>query len=375
MIDQYTDLIRIAKRENNKKRNYLVINRLQGKHIPVRPGEALGMFGQLADCLPQEYAGAKTLVIGFAETATAIGAAVAIKRETCYIQTTREEIEGVSYLSFSEEHSHAMHQRLVKQDLDRVMPKVDSVVFAEDEITTGKTIRNLTEALQREYPYQVKYAAVSVFNAMDQKALEQYHSRGIGLYYLIKTEQVDYTDRLRQYVRKGVSVNLMQNPYGHARTDLQNEIRIKGQVNARRLVEAGAYKTACMHLWQEIKRQLQDELTGSVLVLGTEEFMYPALYVADQIEKNGARVRFHATTRSPIEVYEEADYPLHVRYELPGLYEKDRRTFLYDIGNYDRVFIVTDACAGERVGTQALIRALVQAHAAENNKIYMVRWC
>ena len=103
--------------------------------------------------------------------------------------------------------------------------------------------------------------------------------------------------------------------------------------------------------------------------------MYPALYVADQIEKNGARVRCHATTRSPIEVYEEADYPLHVRYELPGLYEKDRRTFLYDIGNYDRVLIVTDACAGERVGTQALIRALVQAHAAENNKIYMVRWC
>ncbi len=32
------ELVRIAKRENNRKRNYLVVNPLQGKHIPVSPG-------------------------------------------------------------------------------------------------------------------------------------------------------------------------------------------------------------------------------------------------------------------------------------------------------------------------------------------------
>ena len=46
-----TDLVRIAKRENNKKRNYLVVNPLQGKHIPVSPRKALEVFSKLAELL------------------------------------------------------------------------------------------------------------------------------------------------------------------------------------------------------------------------------------------------------------------------------------------------------------------------------------
>lgn len=45
------DLVRIAKRENNRKRNYLVVNPLQGKHIPVSPGKALQVFSELAEAL------------------------------------------------------------------------------------------------------------------------------------------------------------------------------------------------------------------------------------------------------------------------------------------------------------------------------------
>ena len=43
-----TDLVGIAKRDNNPKRNYLVVNRLQGKHIPVPPHSAFEMFDMLA---------------------------------------------------------------------------------------------------------------------------------------------------------------------------------------------------------------------------------------------------------------------------------------------------------------------------------------
>ena len=43
------ELVRIAKRENNTRRKYLVVNRLQGKHIPVSPKEALQMFRSLAE--------------------------------------------------------------------------------------------------------------------------------------------------------------------------------------------------------------------------------------------------------------------------------------------------------------------------------------
>lgn len=97
-----TELVKIAKRENNKKRSYLVVNRLQGKHIPVSPKEAFQMFGELAELINKSYPTEKLLLIGFAETATAIGAALAGELDCYYIQTTRENIENVDYLYFSE---------------------------------------------------------------------------------------------------------------------------------------------------------------------------------------------------------------------------------------------------------------------------------
>ena len=42
------DLIKIAKRENNKKRPYLIVNKLQAKHIPTAPSQAFKMFDALA---------------------------------------------------------------------------------------------------------------------------------------------------------------------------------------------------------------------------------------------------------------------------------------------------------------------------------------
>ena len=49
---QQKDLVRIAKRENNTKRNYLVVDPLQGKHVPVEPSKALNLFKSLAEKLP-----------------------------------------------------------------------------------------------------------------------------------------------------------------------------------------------------------------------------------------------------------------------------------------------------------------------------------
>ena len=98
--------------------------------------------------------------------------------------------------------------------------------------------------------------------------------------------------------------------------------------------------------------------------------MYPALFCARMIEEAGANVWFHATTRSPIAVFKEAQYPLHTRYELPSLYEKERRTFLYEIRAYDHVLILTDAPKKERAGIEVLVRAA----AACNQEISVVWW-
>lgn len=75
---QQKDLVRIAKRENNTKRSYLVVDPLQGKHVPVEPSKALNLFKSLAEKFQGKYEGERLLLIGFAETATAIGAQAAI---------------------------------------------------------------------------------------------------------------------------------------------------------------------------------------------------------------------------------------------------------------------------------------------------------
>ncbi len=157
------ELVRIARRENNSRRNYLVVNPLQGKHIPVSPGKALGVFSELAGLL-RKYSGERLLVVGFAETATAVGARIAIELGAGYIQTTREEIPGVEYLFFSEEHSHATQQKLVKSDLHRVLDRTDRIIFAEDEVTTGKTIRNLIAVLEQCCESRLQFAVASLLN-------------------------------------------------------------------------------------------------------------------------------------------------------------------------------------------------------------------
>lgn len=425
------DLVRVAKRENNSKRDYLVVNRLQGKHIPADPCQSLEMFRALADKLKGPYAKKKLLIVGFAETATAIGAAIAAELGAYYIQTTRENIPGAEYLFFSEEHSHATEQKLVKDGLGQVMPEVDVVLFAEDEVTTGRTILNIVNILEAEYPGQAAYAAASLLNGMDRQCMEVYRTRKIALHYLVKTEQGAYSKVLGQYRKKGMYIPCVRGQdaavavpgkgkeapivqeaaveavvqdkmvaLGTAMQDKEMaavqeasvrnkkagtvkniiELRVGGWMDARRLVGADAYVQACMSLWHEIDRRLHHELLNSVLVLGTEEFMYPAMLAAERIALNGAKVRFHATTRSPIAVYQEPQYPLHVRYGLQSLYDKGRKTFLYDIATYDTVLIITDAQNDEREGICSLVRAVSFGDTGRdentgNKNIYLVRWC
>ena len=83
--------LRVAKRYRNAKRAYLLVNPLQAKHMPVSPTEALAMMRTLGAGLRQEFPGAR-LVLGFAETATALGAAVASRLgpDCAFLTTTRE---------------------------------------------------------------------------------------------------------------------------------------------------------------------------------------------------------------------------------------------------------------------------------------------
>ncbi len=390
------ELVRIAKRENNTRRKYLVVNRLQGKHIPVSPKEALQMFRSLAELIKEAYPSERLLMVGFAETATAIGAAVAIECQAAYMQTTREVIDGVDYLYFSESHSHATEQKLVKTDLDKIIGKTDRIVFIEDEVTTGNTILNIVRLIQKTYAQPVSFAVASILNGMNEEALENYKNLKIPVHYLVKTTHDTYTEIAEQYQADGIChiCTKPQEKEVEQQKEVQQQIEmqqtkeaqqpievqeISGWINARRLHTADTYKQACEQLWQEIQQKYgytkytkETETGRRILVLGTEEFMYPALYVGAKLEEAGYTVRMHATTRSPIAVSKEEKYPLHTRYELASLYDKNRTTFVYDLAEYEEVLVLTDAQKQETEGWESLQRALTLNH---NRQIRGIRWC
>lgn len=390
------ELVRIAKRENNTRRKYLVVNRLQGKHIPVSPKEALQMFRSLAELIKEAYPSERLLMVGFAETATAIGAAVAIECQAAYMQTTREVIDGVDYLYFSESHSHATEQKLVKTDLDKIIGKTDRIIFIEDEVTTGNTILNIVRLIQKTYAKPFSFAVASILNGMNEEALENYKNLKIPVHYLVKTAHDTYTEIAEQYQADGTChiCTKPQEKEVEQQKEVQQQIEmqqtkeaqqpievqeISGWINARRLHTADTYKQACEQLWQEIQQKYgytkytkETETGRRILVLGTEEFMYPALYVGAKLEEAGYTVRMHATTRSPIAVSKEEKYPLHTRYELASLYDKNRTTFVYDLTEYEEVLVLTDAQNQETEGWESLQRALALN---QNRQIRGIRWC
>lgn len=358
------EMIRIAKRENNAKRSFLVVNPLQGKHLPVEPSRALLMFSELSKELKKVYGGEKLLVIGFAETATAIGAAVAIELDSFYIQTTREVVEEEDCLFFSEEHSHATEQKLIKSELDFLDGKIERILFVEDEITTGKTILNAISALQR-YGKNLRFSAASLLNAMDEEAVKNYEKQGISLHYLLKAEQDAYADEIRTCSGNGVYIS---SDTGKKEV---REFRLPFYQNTRKIVQGSSYMKACERLCRYYEEKEDLRSVESILVLGTEECMYPALYLGRHLEKKGCKVRCHATTRSPILASLEEGYPFHTRYELRSLYDVSRITYLYNIECCDKVIVVTDSDRGEQEGVNSLCNALAKAG---NDNITIVRW-
>lgn len=358
------DLVCIAKRDNNNKRKYLVVNRRQGKHIPVSPTQALEMFGALADRVGAEYKGERLLVIGFAETATAIGSELAVRLGARYIQTTRENVKGAEYIFFTESHSHAEEQRLVSNELDRVMKDVDRVVFAEDEITTGNTIEKIACILAKRYG-GLEFSAASVLNGMDDNALKKYAEKGIRLHYLVKTDHGVYTELAESFSGDGeyIKKNLQKADC------CAKKINVSGYIDPRQLTDGEEYHKACENLWRQIA-EMNLEFGKNILVIGTEECMYPALYVGRELEALGSVVKSHSTTRSPIETSREENYPFRKRYELASFYDPSRTTYIYDVSAYDSVLIITDSAENSNEGENSLINALLESG---NSKIYLVR--
>lgn len=117
----------------------------------------------------------RTLFIGFAETATALGHGVfsCFSQNARFIHTTRENIVGIDMvLKFAEEHSHAVDHYCYGIEREWFANE-DTIVLVDDEITTGKSALNFIRAIHKQYPRK-KYAVLSLLDWRSKADKEQY---------------------------------------------------------------------------------------------------------------------------------------------------------------------------------------------------------
>ena len=354
--------LRVAKRYRNAKRAYLLVNPLQAKHMPVSPTEALTMMRTLGEGLRQEFPGAR-LVLGFAETATALGAAVASRLgpDCAFLTTTREAGEGPGWVRFLEEHSHAAEQKLWGGDLDALLQETDTVLFVDDEISTGKTLRNMVAQLTRRWPAlgEKTLVAASLLNRVTPEQEEALADAGITCRCLVRLPQEDHTAQVADWTVTEAP------PVIPKPCSFRQEVRAgAGLLDPRKTLHVGAYDSSCQAVAEAMLSHTLGpvETLGKTLVLGTEECMYPALRLGEGLERLGAEVCCHATTRSPIGLCDAPGYPIRSGWKLPSFYEEGRTTYVYNLREYDTVIVVSDTKKTDLRAIQALASVLTCKH-------------
>ena len=354
--------LRVAKRYRNAKRAYLLVNPLQAKHMPVSPTEALTMMRTLGEGLQQEFPGAR-LVLGFAETATALGAAVASRLgpDCAFLTTTREAGEGPGWVRFLEEHSHAAEQKLWGGDLDALLQETDTVLFVDDEISTGKTLRNMVAQLTRRWPAlgEKTLVAASLLNRVTPEQEKALADAGITCRCLVRLPQEDHTAQVADWTVTEAPPAVPQNL-----SFRQETLPGEGLLDPRKTLRIGAYDSSCQAVAEAMLSHTLGpvETLGKTLVLGTEECMYPALRLGERLERLGAEVCCHATTRSPIGLCDAPGYPIRSGWKLPSFYEEERTTYVYNLKEYDTVIVLSDTKKTDLRAIQALASVLTCKH-------------
>lgn len=338
------EIVRICKRKNNPKRDFLFVNPLQGKHLHVNPTKTFQLFDELVSAItdsvnPHE----RIIVIGFAETATAIGHYIASSLPNCiyYMQTTREEIPcKKSLLEFQEEHSHATEQFLYG-DVSK-LNDCDRIIFVDDEISTGNTVLNFIREVEK-LGIHLAYGVASLLNWQDDAWAQKFKDLNIDTYFVLKGKLKDLSAKVNV---KPSENNIVYPPFiAHPKI-----LWVKNTASNFIKERIGAEPYNMHEFTEEIYSSVSSALAGNmpnsndaVLVLGTEEYMFTPMVFAKALSEHvDVDVQFHATTRSPIETSKECKYAIRNRYPIASCYEPARNTNIYNLKKYDRVYIMTD---------------------------------
>ncbi|MGM9925389.1 MAG: phosphoribosyltransferase family protein [Bacillus sp. (in: firmicutes)] len=389
----------------NKKRSFLFVSKILGKHLAVPPqiplaiGHLLAMrykevvhgkpdhrIRNICDALEANQSMTEilaklekepipleqpTTIIGFAETATALGHAVfsAFESNVTYIHTTRENIpELSSRINFEEEHSHATSHRVYALDSE-FLDGGQEIILVDDEITTGQTGLNIIRTLKAQYPAKNVFSIVSILdwrtaeNRAKYARLEQELGITIHVVSLIEgamgvkgspalpsekqadvsaTKQELSLIHVSHYMDKddfipisSVSANGADNPSPYLKsTGRFGLTREEEQYFSRQCKELAGYLAA--------RRK-----GAKTLVIGTGEFMYIPIRIAANM---GAGIHYQSTTRSPIHQSKEATYTIRSKFTFDCPENNGIANHLYNIEHkqYDEIFIFVERLAEEK---------------------------
>jgi len=309
-------LIGFGSRAHNKKRGFVFVSKVLGKHYPAKPSEMDNIHAELAKLIRAEINDSPTMVIGFAETATNLGFGVYQHldlSESFYIHTTRYLLPQPVWLNFEEEHSHATSHRLYALENKALLAlrnRVENVILVDDEFSTGKTLQNLAAQLKRKLPHAKRFIGASILSWMPADLPE---ITCVNLYkgrfsFIPKPLSVDTKTSIKSMPDKASVMNLPN----FARLGISTI-----ELDYQKYVDVTDFKDK------------------KVLVLGTGEFMTPAFLLAKYLENNGIEAFVQSSTRSPLNVDADIQSKLHFK----DNYGENIDNFLYNIKTYDKIIL------------------------------------
>jgi hypothetical protein len=280
----------------NRKRSFLFISKVLGKHWPVRPAEMREVYRLLAADLA-DLPG-PVLFIGMAETATGFGQGIydSLVRQTgrediLFLHTTRYHSSRPPAFDFQEVHSHATDHLLHLPETaegERIFATAASLVIADDEISTGTTALNLLAAYRDTNPTLREARFVSITNWLGEERDRELREAAAPI-------RLDYAQILRGAFTFTPSPGF----------SIDEEIDVRGGTERKdRFFPVNWGRFGIRGIPEIDFRRLTagcDFAPGAkILVLGTGEFAYPPFLLAEYLEGCGFDVRFQTTTRSPI---------------------------------------------------------------------------
>jgi len=378
----------------NKKRGFLFVSNLLGKHLPVHPTIPLLSSRLLAHQFVEQTTGERPnhtnllamalrsksdltstyklletkdfnlnrpmTFIGFAETATALGHGFFdCFKNARYVHTTREELLDIdSAINFEEEHSHASSHRCYAH-AESMFLNNDPIVLIDDEMTTGNTTINIIKSIQEKFPRK-DYYVVSLLDWRSKQDLERFdelmelydiHIQSISL---MKgsievqgspvTEAEDSWDQpISNNDKVNVSFHTIKTPFNPLPYTSINGAEIKNTsgylpITGRFGLEYNDIQVI-LDAAKAIGEDIQSMRKGAnTLCLGTGEFMHFPMVVATHM---GDGVSFHATTRSPIHPVNKDGYAIDRMLSFDGPTDPSIRNFVYNIpdNHYDEIFV------------------------------------